>query len=128
MKKETHSKKILVVDDEEDIRTSLQTLLEASGYQVQTANNGKSALQILRKENFDLVITDLLMPDMSGRELAEKIRANPKWKGQKIAFLSVIGLSETGAKQVKELGPVYYFQKPIDIHVLRKELKKIIGQ
>ena len=120
-------KKVLIVDDKQDILTSVAMLVESLGYKAETASNGKQALEKLRLESFDLVLLDVLMPEMSGREVLEKIRADPKLKDQKVAILSVVRLSEPGEKIIKELKPITYFQKPIDIDDFKKRLKKILG-
>ncbi len=120
------AKKVLIVDDQKDILTSVGMLVEGEGYKAKTASNGKQALAMLKKESFDLVLLDVLMPEMSGREVLQKIRADPKLKNQKVAFLTVIQLSETGKDIVKKLKPNAYFQKPINVADFRKRLKKIL--
>ncbi len=120
-------KRVLIVDDQEDILASIRMLVENEGYEAKTVNNGKKALSALKQESFDLVLLDMLMPEMSGREVLEKIRDDPKLKNQKVAFLTVIKLSEPGKDFVKKLKPIEYFQKPIDVADFRKRLKKILG-
>ncbi len=120
-------KRVLIVDDQEDILTSVGMLVQSMGYEAKTVNNGKKALKALQQESFDLVLLDVLMPEMSGREVLEKIRKDPKLKEQKVAFLTVIQLSEPGKDIVKKLKPIEYFQKPIDVDDFRKRLKKILG-
>lgn len=68
-----HTPKILVVDDEKDIREITQAFLVLNGYEVSTAANGKEALDKLLSDHFDMVITDLQMPLMGGIELLQKI-------------------------------------------------------
>jgi PleD family two-component response regulator len=70
------SYKILVVDDEEHIRKILKFKLEKHGYYVITADNGEIALQMVRRENPDLIILDLMMPKMDGFEVCKRIRKN----------------------------------------------------
>ncbi len=120
------AKKVLIVDDQKDILTSVGMLVEGEGYKAKTATNGKQALAMLRKESFDLVLLDVLMPEMTGREVLQKIRKDSKLKNQKVAFLTVIQLSETGKDIVKKLKPDAYFQKPINVADFRKRLKKIL--
>lgn len=120
-------KKILVVDDEEDITKSVKMLLENDGYIVFTVNNGKDALQKLEKETFDLVLLDILMPEMPGNEVAEKIRKNPKIKNQKILFLTVVTLGELGKSIIQQLKPSGYVQKPFKAAELRAKIKKLVG-
>lgn len=120
------SKKILVVDDEQDILTSVKMLLDNDGYKVTAVDNGKEALQLLQKEKFDLVLLDILMPEMSGNEVAEEIRKNPKTKNQKIAFLTVVTLGEEGKALVQKLKPADYIQKPFKTAEFRKRIKKLM--
>ncbi len=121
------AKKILVVDDEQDILTTVKMVLEKQGYKVTTVNGGKKALELLDKEKFDLVLLDILMPEMSGDEVAKKIRKNSKLKNQKIAFLTVVTLREQGKAEMKKLNPADYIQKPFLMDEFRKRIKKIIG-
>lgn len=120
------AKKVLIVDDQEDILTSMKMLVESEGYEAKTANRGKLALKLLKQESFDLVLLDILMPEMSGMEVLVNIRKDSKLKNQKVAFLSVVKLSEPGKDIVKKLKLVEYFQKPIDIVDFRKRLKKLL--
>lgn len=74
-KKPNHiRKKLLVVDDDPPMRTMLCEILEMANYEVITVENGMVALEILQQQSIDLVITDVMMPQMSGIELTQKIR------------------------------------------------------
>ena len=121
-------KKILLVDDEQDILTSVRKFLENLDYKVKTALRGKTALNMLKKDKYDLVLLDILMPEMSGKIVLEKIRADPELKDQKVAFLTVVRLNAEGKKIVKNLKPVDYINKPIDTEDLKRRLKKILGE
>ncbi len=121
-------KKILIVDDEKDVLISVRSFVESLGYKAKTSGSGKSALTTLKKEKFDLVLLDILMPNMSGKIVLEKIRDNPKLKNQKVAFLTVVRLDSEGKKFVKQLKPVDYINKPINTDDLKKRLKKILGE
>jgi CheY-like chemotaxis protein len=68
---------ILVVDDDADIRTLIETVLEASGHDVTVAASGQEALNKLKRRPFELVVLDIMMPAMSGYEVLEQIRAMP---------------------------------------------------
>ena len=72
------AKKILIIDDDERICTSLQDILEQEGYILSTANNGKEGLKQCERYNPDLIITDIIMPDMEGIELIRAIRKRNK--------------------------------------------------
>ena len=119
-------KKILIVDDERDILTSMKILIESMGIKVKTVDNGRKALNALKKEFFDLVLLDILMPGMSGKEVLEKIRADPKLKNQKVAFMTVVQLAKQGEDSIKRLKPVEYFEKPVRIGDFRTRLQKVL--
>ncbi len=119
-------KKVLIVDDEQDILSSIKKILETEGFEAATANSAKKALEMIEKEKFDLVLMDIFMPKMSGREAVERIRANPKTKDQKVAFLTVAELSETGEKIIKKLKPVDYIQKPVLVKEFGKRIKNLV--
>lgn len=125
--KSNHTKKILVVDDEPEILDAMEILLQKMGYDVQTTNRGKTALALLETEKFDLVLIDIIMPEMSGTTLAKKIRAEKKLKHLKIAFLTVVTLGKAGRKVIQQLKPVDYFEKPIDVPDFRIRIKKIFS-
>lgn len=120
-------KKVLIVDDEQDILLTIGMIVGGMGYETKLASDGKNALKLLEKENFDLVLLDIIMPDLSGKAVLEKIRANPKLKNTKVAFLTVVQLSEIGKKEVKKLKPIDYFTKPIDIPKFKEKLKQILS-
>jgi CheY-like chemotaxis protein len=71
-------KTILLVDDESNMRFLLRMILESEGYEVVGAEHGAAALETMRKSRPDLVLTDVMMPVMSGRELVERLRADPE--------------------------------------------------
>ena len=78
--------KILIVDDEEDVRIALQQVLERAGYEVSVAATGNEGLDLLNKERADLVITDVIMPGIDGITTARKIRE--KYRGTRIIVIS----------------------------------------
>jgi two-component system, cell cycle response regulator len=117
-------KKILIVDDEEDVLQSLEMLLNDK-YRVTTTNNGIKALEILKSKHFDLIILDVLMPEMSGIEVAVQIRKNKNLKKNKIAFLSVVTFADASKKELEEINPVAYFQKPTSSDELIRDIEKI---
>jgi len=66
--------RILVIDDDESVRDSLKDLLSVQGYQVAVARDGREGLEVLHRQRFDLVVTDLLMPNVDGIEIIREIR------------------------------------------------------
>ena len=120
------AKRVLIVDDEPDIRTSVRQAVESMGFEAKVAKSAKEGLGLLRKEKFDLALLDIFMPKMSGRDMLEEIRKDPKIEKQRVAFLTVANLSEAGQGIVKSLKPVEYFQKPIDLNDFSKRLQKLL--
>src|SRR5512139_1029267 len=107
-----HSRgKILVVDDEADIRESLETLLEIEGYSVQSAENAAEGLTRFEQGRFDLVLLDLMMPDRSGLELLDDFRARDK---ETPVFLITAYGGIDVAIQALKAGANDYFSKPWD--------------
>ncbi|MBU0756970.1 MAG: response regulator [Nanoarchaeota archaeon] len=119
--------KILIVDDEPHLVELLTAILEAEGYNVTAATNGPDALDRLKNLKPDLVILDMMMPGMSGREVCEKIRAEPKTKNLNVMFLTVAKFSETGKKVLDDMKVQGYLTKPFENDDLLKHVKKIIG-
>lgn len=121
------AKKILVVDDEESLIALLQALLEQEGYNVETARNGEEAIAKLNIYKPDLVLLDMMMPGVSGREVCEKIREDPNNKDLKVAFLTVAKFSETGKETLEKMNVSDYITKPFDNEDLLKRIKKMLG-
>ncbi len=117
---------ILIVDDEDDIRSLTKAILSDEGYKVTEAKDGKDALSMLKNKKFDLIVVDYFMPIMNGRQLAEEIRKNPKTKNLKLVFLTVAQFGQLGEKQLKRLNCLDYLKKPIDNEDFIKSINKIL--
>ncbi len=105
------SAKILIVDDEKTIRETLSLILSEEGYTCNTAANGAEALEKVREANYDLIITDLKMPEMGGLELMEKVRTF----SSKISVIIITAYASLeSAIQALRLGAYDYIIKPID--------------
>ena len=116
------AKKILVVDDEPDIRNTVKTVLEKNGYKVITAVNGDDGFDKWKKEKPALVLMDIMMPGTPVREIV------PKMVGAKIAYISVVRTSEAEKEDLmKSKNIVDFIQKPFDINELLKRVKKLVG-
>lgn len=118
---------IMVVDDEESLLELLRAVLEASNYQVITAQSGEECLKKLKTVKPDLVLLDMMMPGMSGREVCEKIRADPGTRGLKVAFVTVAKFSESGKEKLKEMNVSDYITKPFENADLIARVRKMVG-
>ena len=113
--------KILIVDDEERIRHILQIMLERQGYETAQAAHGEEALQLIRKYNFGMVITDLKMPVMDGMTLLREIKKiDPDYP---VIVLTAFGSIESAADAMAE-GALYYFTKPFDEEKIVNKVKR----
>lgn len=110
---------ILIVDDDEDIRKLLQLILEADGFQVHCASNGREAMSLLEISKPRLMLLDLMMPDVTGEEVCSMVKTNPRWNDIEIFMISA---NCDGATQARclQLGASRYLIKPIDPHLLLK--------
>lgn len=114
-------KLLLIVDDEETIRFSLsQAFITAKeDYSIVVASSGKEALEKISRNNFDLIITDIMMPGMSGFEMIEQVRKNKL--DTPVIVITAYG-DEEKEKRSKQLGVIKYVEKPFDI----KEIRSIV--
>jgi two-component system alkaline phosphatase synthesis response regulator PhoP len=117
--------KILIVDDEDDIRTLLQYNLEKEGYSVETAENGETALKLVGTFKPDLVLLDVMMPGMDGIEVCETIRSNESYKNTLICFLTARSEDYSQIAGL-EAGADDYVSKPIRPKVLISRIKAML--
>ncbi|HNZ71351.1 MAG TPA: response regulator transcription factor [Prolixibacteraceae bacterium] len=121
----SEEKKILLVNDEIDILEFISYNLEKEGYKVYTAQNGKDAIRIAEKKEPDLIILDVMMPEMDGIVTCEEIRKIPKLKSTIIAFLTA--RSEDYSQIAGfEAGADDYITKPIRPKVLISRVKALL--
>ena len=104
-------KKILIVDDEEVIRKFLSLQLNKWGYDIVEAEDGEQATLKLEGEDFDLMITDVMMPNKDGWQLIQEVKTNPKTKNLPVIVLTAKSRDEDMFKGY-ELGATYYLPKP----------------
>jgi DNA-binding response OmpR family regulator len=110
-------KKILVVDDEQDMVSVLLWRLKSHGYEARSAGNGEEALNMIKKEPFDLIILDIMMPKMDGAELSRILRHDPTTMNIPLIFLTALGAREDDAGYALS-GTDIVFSKPFDFKEL----------
>ena len=120
------SKKILIADDEPNIVTALEYLLQRRGYEVQTARNGEEALQRVESHRPDLVLLDVMMPLRSGYEVCRSIRERPELAGTKIVMLSAKGRDAEVTKGLA-LGADLYVTKPFSTRELLEKIEGLLA-
>ncbi len=121
-------KRILFVDDEVDMRGVYKKTLEKAGYQVQTAKDGHDALQKMDGFKPDLVVLDIMMPDMDGWAAAKKIRETHSSADLPIIMLTVKGEIEDKVKSIEEVGANRHLTKPIDSAQLISTIKALLNE
>jgi CheY-like chemotaxis protein len=120
-------KTILVVDDYDDIVLSVKHVLEdgTKEYQVVGVDSGEKCLQVLQGDHLpDLILLDIMMPKMSGWDVAAKIKQNDKWNAIPIVFLTAVG--DDMSTGVGRLASADYIVKPFDIIKLKESIKRIL--
>ena len=125
LKKLVKEIRILVVDDDEPVRTTIKSLLEDTGfYSVQTAQDGEAAINLLKLQTFDLLITDYNMPKMNGYELYKRC----KFISSKLPVLFITGnnFNEEVIEKIKSQGNVDYIYKPFHAANLINTVKQLI--
>lgn len=102
-------KHVLIVDDEKEVRDSLTAVYKSKGYTVTAKGDAMSALEFLKKQNVDVVVTDLYLPNLNGMELLKRIKK--KYPRIKVIMMSAMG-TESTFERAKKLGAEGFLQKP----------------
>jgi DNA-binding response OmpR family regulator len=122
-----YAKKILIVDDEPNIVLSLDYLVRKKGFIPFIARNGTEAIQITRSEIPDLVILDIMMPDIDGYEVCRILRSEEVFSNTKIIFLSAKS-SKEDIERGLSLGANLYITKPFSTKQIMQEIVKLLNQ
>jgi DNA-binding response OmpR family regulator len=120
MEKKPH---ILLVDDEQDITSNLSAYLNRSGFETSTAGDGEEALQQVAKHVPDLIVLDVLMPIMDGREMLRQLRQSDDWTP--VILLTQVGEASERAMALEE-GADDYLNKPFDPHELVARMRAVL--
>lgn len=119
--------KVLVIEDEELMIKALEFRLKKDGYEVCLARDGSQGIEMLDSSTYDLVITDIMMPFVSGLEVVGYIKSNPIMKDTPVIVLSSIGL-ERVVTEAFELGAEDFMTKPFNLGELMVRVKKFVRQ
>jgi two-component system, chemotaxis family, chemotaxis protein CheY len=114
--------KILIAEDSQFMRGVLKDILSGAGYELVEAENGKMALEKYESEKPDLILLDIIMPEVDGIEVLNKIG-----KEAKVIVISAVG-QEKMVKEAKELGARDYIVKPFDNEKVLETIKKVLEQ
>lgn len=119
-------KKILVVDDEKDILEVLEKRLSSAGYDVIKVDNGKDAIRIAREQKPDLIVLDIVMPEIDGAMVAETLKQDVSTKGIPIIFLTCLLTKKEESILGHKIHGHFFIAKPFDQEELLSEIKKTI--
>ncbi|UCG66913.1 MAG: response regulator [Deltaproteobacteria bacterium] len=122
--------KVLVVDDEPDVVEMLKMVLENASYEVVSAFDGRRGIEKAKKEKPDVIVLDLMMPEMDGFEACKAMKHDPELKRVPILVLTAIGQHISHTKYARDLGLGLesddYIDKPVDPTVLLKRIATLL--
>jgi DNA-binding NtrC family response regulator len=118
-------KRVLIIDDEKNIRVTLQKALSIDGYEVETAINGEDGLQKIKKEDYPVILLDMKMPGMDGIEFLEKLK-DIEYQA-KVVMITGFGSVETAVETMK-MGAVDYLRKPFKAQEIRDVVREVFDR
>lgn len=121
----TSKSKILIVDDDPNILLSVEFLLVKNGYNVLVARNGMEAMEIIQETIPDIVLLDIMMPDVDGYVICEYIKKNERTKNTKVIFLSAKS-KESDIDFGYEIGADLYMIKPFSTRTLLEKITELL--
>lgn len=124
MAKDKRKRKVLLVDDEAGFAELLRDLLEVDGYEVILASDGIEGIEKLKTFKPDVIISDIMMPRMSGFEMFRRIKSQPETAA--IPFLFITGFADPRVlEEARKIGVFGILQKPIDIEQIERRLEEL---
>jgi DNA-binding response OmpR family regulator len=121
-------KKIFAVDDEKDLLFTIKQVLEyyCKDYKVKTINNGKKLLKLLEKETPDLILLDIMMPDINGWEIFKKLKSKQEWKKIPVIFISSVA-DDTSKITANSIGDDF-IEKPFGAELLKRKIEYFLNK
>ncbi len=119
-------KRILIVDDERDFTEIISTLLDFHDFRADTVNDPRKVLPMLQQASYDLIVTDLMMPDLDGFELVENLRKDPKTNAIPVIVLSAKILTDDERKRLM-LSNATFLTKPFEPQGLVEKISQMLG-
>ena len=116
--------KILIVDDEEMDRVLIAEVLQQAGHEPLFAPNGEAALRIWKKAKVDLVVTDIVMPELNGLELLESLKEEDPW----VRVIAISGITAKKLNEAARSGALAILTKPVDPEELVREITKALNE
>lgn len=120
-------KTILVIDDEKDLTAAMSTALEDEGFKVLTADDGKEGLAQALEHKPDLILLDILMPEMDGHEVLKRIRADEWGKEAKVVVMTVLDDMDSVAEVLEDGARDYIVKTDIKLEKMVEKVKEVLG-
>lgn len=117
--------KILIVDDDPNILLSLDYLMRKNGFQVFVARNGQEALELIEQELPQLILLDIMMPDVDGYQICAHVKNNPSLQAIQIVFMSAKS-KDADIQKGLDMGAVAYFTKPFSSKQLLNKVQELL--
>lgn len=121
------AKKILIVDDESDIVAMLESILKRRGYNIVTALDGESCLKKASDEKPDLILLDIVLPDINGFEICKRLKEDEKTKDIRVVILTALSEEKDLSKGLEE-GAYSFISKPFAIADLLDKVKDVLNE
>jgi DNA-binding response OmpR family regulator len=119
-------KRILVVEDEDNIAIALDYLMTREGYEQHRIASGAGAVDLIRQMRPDLVLLDVMLPEVSGYEICQKVRMDPELAGVRILMMTARGSAMERRKGLA-MGADGFISKPFELKALRAEVRRILS-
>lgn len=119
-------RRILVIEDDDNIATALEYVISREGMEYHRIASGGGAMACIRDTHPDLVLLDIMLPEVSGYDICRDIRADPALSGVKILMMTARG-SANEQKKVLALGADGFVSKPFELKYLRTEVHRVLG-
>lgn len=123
----SENRSILVVDDDDDSRSMVKTILMAKGFEVEACANGKEALERLEDIEPALVILDIMMPELTGYDVLIRMKQRPRTQNIPVMMLTAKGEDEDVIEGYKDYAVDYYITKPFNTRQLLAGIKLVLG-
>ncbi len=117
--------KILVIDDSNTNVVLLQAILGSKGYRIMTALNAREAMMLIKRDRPHLILLDLLMPEISGYDFLEDIKANERLSDIPVVVVSAV-TDETNIEKTREMGAAEFIPKPVNIKTLVETVESVL--
>ena len=119
--------RILIIEDEDAIRANLRRFLSMEGYEVVEADNGRTGVEAARSHLPDLIICDLMMPELDGFAVLKEVRGDPATRGIAFCFLTASAEKDTRRTGLAQ-GADEYITKPFELAEMRAVIKRLLGE